>query len=324
MTPAVTAIPETTEGNPRPSCYRCLGELSDAALRCSNCQSHVHFQCSGLPDYQIIRLTLTQSSFNCSKCVLAKDAKGDKEKYDEELNKIKEIVTKEVSIIAKINADIEQSENNTDQSKPDQTDEVANTTTNYTGQKSNTPLCKYYLRRECQFGRVGKDCKFHHPKICQLFSKNGDRRGGCKRGRDCKDYHPKVCHESMERKECTRGKCRFYHLNGTKSTFDGGHMEIRDVRNHIRPNDRSAERQETGALYSQKVKYGRGTIDYTQRGGTRAPQFQNSVSPQAQESGNSQDFFLIEQRMQRLETMISSILQSVRPPGLPSRLPEQH
>ena len=114
-----------------------------------------------------------------------------------------------------------------------------------------TSICKFYARRECKNGRIGKNCNFRHPKICPAFSKNGNRRGGCSKGKDCKDYHPKACYESMERKECSRRDCRFYHLNGTKLTFsEEEYFTNPDAPLRIARKDHPAQRRNWDSLTS--------------------------------------------------------------------------
>ena len=46
---------------------------------------------SGLPEYQLVRFTVTQSAFICRNCAKTEDT--DEEKYQSELKKIREIMT---------------------------------------------------------------------------------------------------------------------------------------------------------------------------------------------------------------------------------------
>ena len=91
MSPAVTPIPPTTGEETRQKCLSCKGALADSALKCDTCTEYVHLRCSGLPDYQLIRLAVSQCSYNCSDCVKAKDLRGDDEKHKLEATKIKEL-----------------------------------------------------------------------------------------------------------------------------------------------------------------------------------------------------------------------------------------
>ena len=52
------------------------------------------------------------------------------------------------------------------------------------------------------------------------------------------------------------------------------------------------------------------------------PNHHNSVDPNVPE--NRQDFLMMNERLLRLETMLTSVLQSVRPPGLGAGVPGQH
>ena len=326
-------IPASPDGEVHPSCSGCMGPLSDAALKCKHCLSHMHLRCSGLPDHILVRHSVTQASYACAKCVKEKEFGNDNEKFEAELTKVKEIVAKEISIIEQVNREantsIEVDHNDqvtqVDQNGGSSAIESDNQNNDNTGdleanqrKKTESAICKYYLRRECQHGRVGKECRFQHPKICQMFSRNGDRRGGCKKGRNCRDFHPKVCHESMQNKECSRKKCRFFHLNATKLTFNESLVNA-EPRNAPFPSPWQSNGPGAGLSYSQSTRTAR-----------TVPEFQNSNPYQGRlqvqdtdRNSNKQDFLMIEQRMQRLETMIASILQSVRPPPGPLRLQEQ-
>ena len=134
--------------------------------KCGNCQGHVHLRCSGLPDYQLVRLSVTQSSFSCSNCVKSKDLKGDNAKYDAELNKLKELIAKEESLINQI------SEQST--ISPPENSANANTSEEVRTQETATtkPVCKYYMQRSCRFGKKGEGCKFSHPKLCFSFKRS--------------------------------------------------------------------------------------------------------------------------------------------------------
>ena len=99
MSPAVTPVPPTTGEETRQKCLSCEGALADSALKCDTCTEYVHLRCSGLPDYQLIRLAVSQCSYNCSDCVKAKDLRGDEEKHKLEATKIKELKEKEIAIV---------------------------------------------------------------------------------------------------------------------------------------------------------------------------------------------------------------------------------
>ena len=77
------------------------------------------------------------------------------------------------------------------------------------------PICKFYARSECKYGRRGANCPYKHPKICYKYENNGTNRGGCNKA-DCKFFHPKLCWKSIENRWCGRTFCKFYHLKGTK------------------------------------------------------------------------------------------------------------
>ena len=130
--------------------------------------------------------------------------------------------------------------------------------------------------------------------------------------------HPMVCDESIENKECSRKKC-FFHLNAKKLTFNESLVNA-EPRNAAFPSPWQSNGPGAGLSHSQITRTAR-----------NVPEFQNS-NPyhgrlQVQDTdrnSNKQDFLTLEQMMQPLETMIASILQSVRPPPGPLRLQEQH
>ena len=191
MSPAVTSIPPTPEGEARPTCISCVGELSDAALKCCHCQAHVHLRCSLLPDYQLIRLASTQSSYSCPKCVKSKDLKGDEENYTDEETRIKEIIAKEVSIVDNNNSNLDTTAVEMPNDPTPLTGTVGSPRAAQTG-TAQRAICKFYLQKSCKHGRKGDDCNYSHPKLCYSYIKRGDKRGGCKKGSQCSYVHPKL------------------------------------------------------------------------------------------------------------------------------------
>ena len=229
MVPAVVSIPETTDEETRPHCSGCRGELSDTALKCGNCQAHIHLRCSRLPEYQLVRFVLTQITYNCQDCVKLKDAKGDEMKFEEEFTKIKETIAKEISIIDQINADESKSQSqNEEATKEDGKEE------NVEAVLKSKKLCHYYTNRKCKFGPKGEGCKFQHPKLCRSYIKYGNRKGGCKKGNNCSFAHPNTCWQASGGFECDRKNCKFLHPSGWRqkenldTEFEFDDSETRD------------------------------------------------------------------------------------------------
>ena len=187
-------------------------------------------------------------------------------------------------------------------------------------QHKNRPICKYYLMRECVHGRLGKECRFSHPKICINFAKNGDRRGGCKRDKNCKDYHPKLCFESLERRECRRHKCRYFHLNRTKSTYEAENRDIFNG-NHSEANNRSGP---SFASFAQITARNMPRTIENPSGNSYENRSNSYLNSNTLQTDGNQNFFEVDQRLKRLESMIATLIQTVRPPGVPVRLPEHH
>ena len=185
MTPAVATVPQATGDEGSHMCSRCLGDLADTALRCSNCRGFTHLRCSELPAYQLVRFSLSQAAFMCTTCVKTKDAEDDSEKYDSECTKVTEIMAKELSILEK-----REDRDNDDTQETGET--VQNNQT-----KLKPKICFQYINRKCKFGPKGEGCKYDHPKICRFYTKSGDKKGGCKKGDKCNFTHPKLCWQAM-------------------------------------------------------------------------------------------------------------------------------
>ena len=77
-------------------------------------------------------------------------------------------------------------------------------------------VCHFYKNGHCRFG---VDCRKDHPKFWQKFIYNGLAKQNSK-GCDgkCGKLHPNACRDSLKNRECSREKCKFYHLKGTKKT----------------------------------------------------------------------------------------------------------
>ena len=335
MSPAITAVnfPENEDETAAQVCVSCLGLLTETALKCKNCQALVHLRCSGMPEYQLVRFAVTQAAYTCGKCVKSKDM--NEERFEAELTKIRETMAMEESIIEQTQREADRNTLDDTNGNEDQNNQNVNTIVNSDSSKkpeaATASICRYYIKRECKYGRAGNECKFRHPKICPRFSKDGDRKAGCKKGSSCSDFHPKACWESMERKECSRIKCRYFHLNGTKGTYENQTHEMNDrFRKEIssqRSNEPSyADKLRTERYHREQYpRTGRYQQEQYPRTGQNPVETRNTVINKSYESDPSrsnQDFFLMDQRMQRLETMVVTILQSVRPPGAMPRLPD--
>lgn len=86
---------------------------------------------------------------------------------------------------------------------------------------SKTRICRFYRVNKCRFGKLGKNCPYLHPKLCDRYKNNGTNpKGGCKRGNECKFFHPKICHSSHKSRECFKHECNYLHLKGTKRFQD--------------------------------------------------------------------------------------------------------
>ena len=81
---------------PDAECSQCLITLDTAGLKCMNCTTFVHLRCSGMPDYHLVWLALTQASFMCQRCVTGTVAD---DKYEAEVESISTIIEREKATI---------------------------------------------------------------------------------------------------------------------------------------------------------------------------------------------------------------------------------
>ncbi len=100
-----------------------------------------------------------------------------------------------------------ETENNVKKNKPDKSENP-----NKPNKKRET--CRYFARGHCT---RAKECRFDHPKICNIFREHGSLSTD-KKGCDgkCDAFHPNACRQSLKDKTCSFPECRFYHLKGTK------------------------------------------------------------------------------------------------------------
>ena len=307
MAPAITAIPETPEGETRPTCVSCMGILSDYALKCSHCQGHVHLSCSRLPEYQLIRLTISQSSFSCADCVKSKDAKGDGDKYDNELTKLNETIAKEESIIQQLQTDANKSTNEANNQPNLNAEQVAgqlnSNSARVTDQRVATkPVCRYFLRKECRHGVTGNGCKFEHPKLCFKYIRNGNKFGGCKK-EQCRFYHPKLCNESLKERKCLKTSCKFYHVKGTRREEDC-FLNSSPVRSNIQAMGNGALEKRT---YSAAVQ-GRNSAQ------VRVPAQEDEIHTSTPNRQDDMDFLSMKTCMRELSAQITQLIAAMSSP----------
>ena len=79
-------------------------------------------------------------------------------------------------------------------------------------------ICRFYKQGRCRHGISGKKdgtCKFSHPKPCQKFLTNGNRRQrGCTKNERCKFFHPIICKSSLIERTCIKEDCKYLHIKG--------------------------------------------------------------------------------------------------------------
>ena len=91
--------------------------------------------------------------------------------------------------------------------------------------QKRTTICRYYKKGFC---RSGKNCNFEHPKMCEVFKRNGLAKFN-ERGCDgkCKKLHPLACRESLRKGDCTKDNCNFFHTLSTKQQMKGRKEELK-------------------------------------------------------------------------------------------------
>jgi len=85
--------------------------------------------------------------------------------------------------------------------------------------QKRTTICRYYKKGFC---RSGKNCNFEHPKMCEVFKRNGLAKFN-DRGCDgkCKKLHPLACRESLRKGDCTKDNLHFLSHSINKAANEG-------------------------------------------------------------------------------------------------------
>ena len=153
------------------------------------------------------------ASCMCSCCIKTKELDNDDEKYSTEITKIKEMKTKEMSII-----ELAESEANKSSQNVMEINESEGTSKNVNKiEAKKARIFPFYVNKNCKHGLKGNGCMYEHPKICKFHAKLGDnRRGGCKKGDKCKFAHLKICWQAQGGWICSRKICHFLHPTAAK------------------------------------------------------------------------------------------------------------
>ena len=172
----------------------------------------------------LLRYKTTQAKYICRGCVLGE---GDPESLNKAWQDIEALMKLEEKTVKAAEADtsfVSIDNDLTIQEKGDGGSKEAETASKGTSateskqmvKDNNIPNCRYYMMKSCKHGKKGEGCKFRHPKLCFKFIKRGEMKGGCSKGKECQFEHPKLCHKALESRICTNGRCKFYHITGTK------------------------------------------------------------------------------------------------------------
>lgn len=191
-------------------CTECeLPVKSEGSIKCNSCKESIHYACSELPPYAIAFLERI-GKFSCDDCVRDQIGEKELRIIEVEIKNQEEIEKKNRAVMknapkAAGDASPEKvspgtpGENTFTKEKVScskQTTHLETTKTPLTEEKilnqnesfieqrleiidkmktRNKPtpqrICKYYLRGLCKHGRVGRRCKFQHPKLCHFTHK---------------------------------------------------------------------------------------------------------------------------------------------------------
>ena len=79
--------------------------------------------------------------------------------------------------------------------------------------------------------------------MCKKYMHHGTSKGGCRLGKKCEHVHPKMCYSSLEKGECFKRGCSYYHVRGTKfdNTESTSRMQHSKNRESANPRDRGCE-----------------------------------------------------------------------------------
>ena len=124
-------------------------------------------------------------------------------------------------------------------------------------------------------------------------------------------------------------RCRYFHVTGTKSNYDEWHVKgnsryTADIPTNLRRESTYAGKVGTRLYPQYHASRPKNRIHQNQNGtySNVNPNHHNNVNPNVAE--NRQDFLMMSERLLRLDAMLTSVLQSVRPPGLGTGVPCQH
>ena len=76
-------------------CSFCHVSLDNLCVKCQKCKSLIHMTCTGLPEYQLVRLAVTSVSYVCMKCV---ETEAEPEAYASEIERIIQCKTREKAL----------------------------------------------------------------------------------------------------------------------------------------------------------------------------------------------------------------------------------
>ena len=78
------------------------------------------------------------------------------------------------------------------------------------------PICIHYKNGKCRHGQSGHGCDYRHPRQCRKLLNHGTQSHlGCNKGKKCEYLHPNMCYNSLYKKACYNGQCKFRHVRGT-------------------------------------------------------------------------------------------------------------
>ena len=298
-------------------CSFCHTSLDSLCVKCQKCKGQTHLSCTGLPEYQLVRLIVTSASYACMKCV--ETSETDVETYASELGKINQCKGREkklreaghsndsIDVLLEANDSVvdpcgdqnrntinrESTATSNDANEVNRPSEPPSTNHDQRPNVMQTPdaICQDYIMKKCRYGKSGKNggtCRRSHPKLCLKYLRFGNRDNGCSQAQNCRFHHPKLCWQFNKNRECKRINCAFYHNTMRVQPRNRSTMDTRTE-------SRKSATSRTENTY--RARYPVEDIDRNQRRDTDSrvtenPQYFLSVQSQIQALTNQMQQFM--------------------------------
>ena len=212
-------------------CCFCHIALDSLCLKCQKCKGQIHLNCTGLPEYHLVRLVVTSASYVCMHCVETHET--DQETYKMELERINMCKQREKRLceannltdsiddamrdmaISDVNRAIPPADSigstNAATSGGNQDGNLINNNQNLNSSNNSSGLPTQPERTD---GVPENEANKSNQAVCRFYLKKACKYG--RKGENCPFNHPKLCYKYIKRGEksggCKKGKdCQFLH-----------------------------------------------------------------------------------------------------------------